>query len=305
MSLVVAFAESVLSDEAERCEDEVLLNLWHPLGYASDWTVGEPKEDKLLGYPLEVVRVSESSFEVVSPTEGGRELPTIQRFGYLWTSLGTPRALFEIPESQEEDRRKVHAGTIDVRISAGRAMENFLDMGHFPFVHEGVLGTEPRTEVKDYNVTSSVQEIEILATDCLFYQPKAAGSSTQGAEVEYAYRVMHPNCAALFKSSPNSADRLDVITLFIQPLNQEHIRAHMWLCLLDDESPEWALKRFQMDIFGHDKPILENQLPKRLPLDPRAETPIRADKTAVAYRRMLSQLGVRYGVIPGAMKGAR
>src|SRR5699024_12081757 len=116
----------------------------------------------------EVVRGSESSFEAFWRTEGGGKLPTIPRFGYLWTSLGTPGALFEIPDSQEEDRRKVHAGTIDVRISAGRAMENFLDMGHFPFVHEGVLGTEPRTEVKDYNVTSSGQEIEIRATDCLF-----------------------------------------------------------------------------------------------------------------------------------------
>lgn len=302
---MTASVESMLKDDVDRCEDEVLLNLWHPLGYSSDWKIGSPKEDKLLGFPLVVTRVDPDEFEVVSPTENGRELPTVQRFGYLWVSLGDPRPLFDIPEAHEEDRRKVHAGTIDVRISAGRAMENFLDMGHFPFVHEGVLGTEPRTEVKDYNVTSSVANIEINATDCLFYQPKAAGSSTGGAEVEYAYRVMHPNCATLFKSSPNSEDRLDVIALFIQPLTQEHIRAHMWLCLLDDESPEWALKRFQMDIFGHDKPILENQLPKRLPLDPRAETPIRADKTAVAYRRMLTQLGVRYGVIPAAMKGVR
>ena len=55
---------------------------------------------------------------------------------------------------------------------------------------------------------------------------------------------------------------------------------------------------FQQTIFGQDKPILENQLPKRLPLDPRAETPIRADKSAIVYRRWLSKQGIRYGVIP-------
>jgi len=42
------------------------------------------------------------------------------------------------------------------------------------------------------------------------------------------------------------------------------------------------IRRFQQTIFAQDKPILENQYPKRLPLDPRAETPIRADKVAIA-----------------------
>ena len=35
-------------------------------------------------------------------------------------------------------------------------------------------------------------------------------------------------------------------------------------------------------------------------LDPRAETPIRADKSAIAYRRWLSQKGITYGTIPMA-----
>ena len=38
-----------------------------------------------------------------------------------------------------------------------------------------------------------------------------------------------------------------------------------------------ALRWFQQLIFGQDKPILENQIPKRLPLDPRAEIPARCD----------------------------
>ena len=37
-----------------------------------------------------------------------------------------------------------------------------------------------------------------------------------------------------------------------------------------------------------------------LPLDPRAETPIRADKSAITYRRWLSDKGITYGVIPAA-----
>ena len=40
------------------------------------------------------------------------------------------------------------------------------------------------------------------------------------------------------------------------------------------------------------------QLPKRLPLDPRAETPIRADAVSICYRRWLRERAVTYGAIP-------
>jgi phenylpropionate dioxygenase-like ring-hydroxylating dioxygenase large terminal subunit len=76
------------------------------------------------------------------------------------------------------------------------------------------------------------------------------------------------------------------------------MRAHMMLCLIDDDNSDAAMRKFQQLIFGQDKLILENQVPKRLPLDPRAETPIRADKSSVAYRRWLSKKRVAYGVIP-------
>jgi phenylpropionate dioxygenase-like ring-hydroxylating dioxygenase large terminal subunit len=72
------------------------------------------------------------------------------------------------------------------------------------------------------------------------------------------------------------------------------------MCVIDEENPRESIRYFQQTIFGQDKPILENQFPRRLPLDPRAETPIRADKTAIAFRRWLSSKGLTYGVIPVA-----
>jgi phenylpropionate dioxygenase-like ring-hydroxylating dioxygenase large terminal subunit len=295
------------------CEDRVLLDLWHPVGAVEAFARNRVRNDQLLGVALTVGRSPDGEVAAWRRREGDPPspmwpadgppallLPTIERYGHVWTSLGTPRPLFAIPEADEPDRRLLHAASVMVHTSAPRSIENFLDMGHFPFVHTDVLGAEPHTEVKDYNVRVSVPDQEILATDCVFYQPQAALESTGGAEVDYVYRVPHPYCSVLYKSSPGHEGRLDVIALFVQAIDQEHIRAHMWLCLLDENQPDWALRRFQVSIFGQDKPILENQVPRRLPLDPRAETPIRADKSAVAYRRWLSQLGVRYGVLPGA-----
>jgi phenylpropionate dioxygenase-like ring-hydroxylating dioxygenase large terminal subunit len=48
-------------------------------------------------------------------------------------------------------------------------------------------------------------------------------------------------------------------------------------------------------IFAQDKPILENQQPKRLPLDSGEELSVIGDKTSVMYRRWLQEQGVSYG----------
>ena len=296
-----------------KCSDPVVLNLWHPLGAVVEMPPKTVVDTALLEEPLSFCidgkggavawrrQAHLKAGDQVEPETIVGALPTRIAYGYVWTSLGeSPAELFPIPEYAEPDRRKLNAATIGVHVSAPRAIENFLDMGHFPYVHTDILGAEPHTEVKEYDVEISVERDEILATRCRFFQPMASTASTGGADVDYIYRVPHPYCSVLYKSSPVDDRRLDVIALFLQPLDQEHIRAHMMLCVLDEENEDKIIKRFQQTIFGQDKPILENQFPKRLPLNPRAETPIRADRSAITYRRWLSEKGITYGVIPAA-----
>jgi len=293
-----------------KCMDPVVLNLWHPVGAIAETVPGAVQETVLLEERLSfevgadgepVVWRSRADLRRADQVPAADRLPAKNRYGYVWTSLGSPPdELFPIPEYAEPDRRRLNAATFGVNVSAPRAIENFLDMGHFPYVHTDILGAEPHTEVKEYDVEISVDRDEILATRCRFFQPMASTASDGGADVDYVYRVPHPYCSVLYKSSPVDESRSDVIAIFLQPVDQEHVRAHMLLCVLDENSEDKVIKRFQQTIFGQDKPILENQVPKRLPLDPRAETPIRADKSAIAYRRWLSQKGVTYGVIPAA-----
>ena len=277
------------------CTDPVILNLWHvvaPVGELSSNAV----DSVLLEEPIGL-RMDGACPRVWRTAAPGEPLPAKTAFGYVWTSFGDdPAPLFDIDEVVEPDRHNYHTCSVGVAVSAPRAVENFLDMGHFPFVHTGILGEEPHTEVKDYNV--SLEDGEVRATDCLFWQPRAAANSIGGARIDYIYRVPHPYCAVLYKTAVRDTSRNDVIALFVQPITQEHIRAHILMSVIDDESDQTEIRAFQLTIFGQDKPILENQLPKRLPLDPRAETPIRADKTSVAYRRWLADKDVRYGVIP-------
>ena len=290
-----------------RCNDPVLENLWHPVAAVPDVRERGPIRTQLLGTYLvvsgpegEEIVVSELSDVPSDPqvTVGGRarSLPVRESFGFVWTSLGSPPdALFDIPEFHEPDRWYENSGSFGVHTSAGRVVENFLDLAHFPFIHAGYLGEQPYTEVKEYSV--SIENGEIWATGCEFYQPIAAVSATDGQVTKYTYRLAHPFCPLLYKTSPLDPERFDVIGIFVQPMTEVRACAHQFLCLLDETNDDATIKRFQAIIFGQDKPILENQVPKRLPLDPRAETPIKADKTSIQYRRWLTDLGVSYGVI--------
>jgi phenylpropionate dioxygenase-like ring-hydroxylating dioxygenase large terminal subunit len=287
---------------ASPCNDQVILDLWHPLLPLEEVPVGEVGTAVLLGEEVRYTKDPDDHATLWRSADSSKQpLPTMIQYLYVWVSLGSPpETLFDIPEFAEPDRRNVHGGTIGVHVSAPRAIENFLDMGHFPYVHTNVLGVEPHTEVAEYDVHIDPDTNEVWATDCVFYQPRAATTSTEGQMSDYLYRVPHPYCVILYKTSPIDEVRMDVIALFCRSVAADRIEAHMFLSLLDPDNSEVVIRKFQQSIFGQDKPILENQYPKLLPLDPRAETPIRADKVAIAYRRWLSDLGVTYGVTPGA-----
>lgn len=284
--------------DSHRCTDPVIRNQWYALAALDEIDDGRTTRTLLLDEPV-AYRLDETGTAHAEATSDGRTRPleTVCAYGYLWTTVGEPEgAVFAIPEADEDDRRTLNSLTVGIETSAPRAVENFLDIAHFPYVHGGVLGDEPYTEVAEYHTTE--RDGEIWSVDCRFHQPRAAASSTSAVLAEYIYRVPHPYCALLYKSSPADAERMDAIGIFIHPLTETRINAHLFCSMLDEVSTDNQIRRFQQGVLAQDKPILENQYPKRLPLDPRAETPIRADRSAIAYRRWLSNRGVTYGVIP-------
>lgn len=280
------------------CRDSVLVDDWHVVADASALPASVPFATRLLGVALSVIATDAGP--VVLRMDTGRKVSSRIRYGFVWACLGTAaREIVDVPEAAEDDRYLVTGGSIAVKVSGLRAVENFLDMGHFPFVHTGWLGEEPHTEVAPYAV-SITEEDEVLATECRFYQPIASPTASGGMMVDYVYKVIRPYTVALYKSNPVDTDRLDVIVLFVQPVDEENCVAHPFLCYLRHDITEASIRWFMQLIFAQDKPILENQLPKRLPLDPRAETPIRADAVSVYYRRWLRERAVTYGAIPAA-----
>jgi phenylpropionate dioxygenase-like ring-hydroxylating dioxygenase large terminal subunit len=263
-----------------------------------------PRPTRLLGQPI-VIRRAESGAvlvnEIAADGNIGAAVPVKERYGYAWATLGTPpRDVLPIPETEEPDRKWVKCGAVQVRASGLRIVENFLDMAHFPYVHTEILGSERDTEVRQYSAEIRRDVDEVWATDCKFFQPQASMAAKDGIMTEYMYRVGSPFVVMLYKTCVLYANRWDVICLFVQPMEEDLCRAHPVMFLLDEDTPHATLVQFQQLIFLQDRIILENQRPRLLPLEPRAEIPTRADISSVAYRRWLKEKGLTFGTAEGA-----
>lgn len=224
---------------------------------------------------------------------------TQEAYGLLWVQMVPgERGLPLFAAEQDERLRKVNCGPYPVDASAPRIVENFLDLSHFAFVHEGWLGTRDAVSVPHYDVTST--PTGVLATGCKAVQPRSSVHATGNAMVEYTYEVVSPYAAVLTKvpeaGTTAVADLRESIALFVCPVTPETSMVWIRMAMNDFESPDQKLIDFQNTIFGQDQPILEAQRPKRLPLSPGAEQHCAADRMSVAYRRFLLEAGITFGV---------
>ena len=315
-------------------DDPVLVDDWHPVARVEDLTSGGPLGARLLGEDIVVWRsgdvfhawrdlcvhrgtrlslgrvVDGERLEcgyhgwtyagdgrcVLMPAHPEQTPPakacvTVYRaraeYGVVWVTLGTGRNDLPRFELLDDPAHNVlTSGPYRVHASGPRVVENFLDVGHFPFVHEGILGDRARPEIADYD--AEVNEDGVLATGVKVYQPDPYATG-KGATVTYTYRVHRPLSASFIKHGEHSFGML----LSVTPHDAVDSTAWMWMAM--NYEPETGMVEFQDRIFAQDRPILESQRPELLPLDLQAELHLRSDRTAIAYRRWLRQLGVRTG----------
>ncbi|MBX3061341.1 MAG: aromatic ring-hydroxylating dioxygenase subunit alpha [Anaerolineae bacterium] len=209
----------------------------------------------------------------------------------IWVCLGTPPDYTApFPEWDDQTYRRILCGPYVFKAHGPRIVENFLDVGHFPFVHENTLGTRERPEIAPYEVVTDAEGV--TASQIRIFQPNPDGTGI-GKEVEYTYRVFRPLTAYFRKEATTQGF---AIMLMVTPV--EETISHAWMWMLMNHSydvPEQELRAFQDHVAGEDIPIVESQRPELLPLDLQAELHLRSDKTAIAYRKWLRELGLTFG----------
>ena len=192
-----------------------------------------------------------------------RTYQTQERYGLVWVSLGKPTLIIPpFPEWEEPSYRPILCGPYHFKSSGFRAIENFLDVAHFPFVHGDVLGDRVSPVIEDYEV--EVEADGITLSNVRVWQPNPDGTGHSGF-VAYNYRVLRPLTAYFSK---NTEGRCLTIFFTVTPVEEEECIGWMWMAMNHSyETPEAEQRAFQDRIVAEDIPIVESQRPKRLPLD--------------------------------------
>jgi phenylpropionate dioxygenase-like ring-hydroxylating dioxygenase large terminal subunit len=213
-----------------------------------------------------------------------------EKYGWIWVCLGNPEK--DIPPFEQWDDgsfRKIHCGPYQFHASGPRAVENFLDVTHFPFVHQGYLGDPEHPEISDYE--AEIRADGVIARDISVWQPDPDGSG-QGAQVTYTYQVLRPLTAYFIKTSGGARFAM---YFTVTPVAERQSIAWTYVAQDYDNIPEAEIRAFEDMITWQDVPIVESQRPELLPLDLQAELHLRSDRTAIAYRKWLRQLGLTFG----------
>ncbi len=217
---------------------------------------------------------------------------TREAYGLIWVCLGKPTG--DVPpftEWADASYRKVLCGPYLINAAGPRVVENFLDVAHFPFVHAGYLGDPQHATVPDY--VAETTATGVIARDIRVWQPDPDGSGV-GAWVSYTYQALRPLTARFTK---RSGDHAFAIFMTVTPVEMTRSLLWMWLALnYETDMTDEQMRAFQDAIVAQDAPIVESQQPSLLPLDLQAELHLRSDRTAIAYRRWLRELGLGYGV---------
>ena len=101
-----------------------------------------------------------------------------EAYGVIWVTLGS--GAHEIPRFELLDDpayQVLLAGPYRVRASGPRIIENFLDIGHFPFVHEGSWGTERGRRSRTTGRPSELKAWWPRASRCFSPTPMPPGTA--------------------------------------------------------------------------------------------------------------------------------
>ncbi len=216
----------------------------------------------------------------------------IEKMNMVWINLSKEANDFvNIKEFNESNFNHVASGPYIINASAPRAIENFLDVAHFPFVHENHLGVKDKPMIDDYDVVSSNKGIH--ASNVKIFQPNPDGTNKSG-EVIYDYHVHSPFVASLGKDV--SKNERFVLVFYVTPISEAESMIYTLTLMNFGKLDDKIVRDYQDFITAQDVPIVESQRPELLPMDLQEELSIRSDKISIAYRRYLKKMNISFGV---------
>jgi phenylpropionate dioxygenase-like ring-hydroxylating dioxygenase large terminal subunit len=214
-----------------------------------------------------------------------------ERHGLIWMSFDPATPEPPILAYLADPSFRTHTtGPFRVSAAGPRMIENFLDVAHLPFVHDGCLGTSARPEINDYQVEDTPDGP--VARDIRIFQPNPDATGI-ASEVSYDFGVIRPLTVYLVKRLKSG---LQVVMFFVTPLTETESNGYLLSSRnYADDTTDAERDAFSHMVMDQDTRIVESQRPELLPLDLQAELHLRSDRMAIAYRQWLGNLGLAFG----------
>ncbi|WP_198287545.1 aromatic ring-hydroxylating dioxygenase subunit alpha [Rivularia sp. PCC 7116] len=217
-----------------------------------------------------------------------------ERYGMVWVCLGIPQQ--DVPFLAEWDNpefyNKIFFDGVLHRSSAPRTLENFIDMNHVPFIHNGTLGNSDYPEQGTYTVELKGDGIHIHEVNT-WQVNMDIDSERQGDNDPVNFHVLRPLTACLRRGT--ESQRM-AIFFTVTPTEEEECLVWRWM-VFNYEVPHQEFKNFTFAVIEQDIQAIESQKPKRLPLNLADEYHLPSDRSTITYRKWLKQLGATFGTI--------
>jgi phenylpropionate dioxygenase-like ring-hydroxylating dioxygenase large terminal subunit len=225
-----------------------------------------------------------------------RTYPVQEFYGLIWTCLRPDSEAAEpdipaLPHWNDPGFQQITCPSLDIFGFAGRQMEGFLDVAHFAFVHVATFGDPNNTLVPPYSPKPTAKGFEVEYRSSVGNYPIGKEDRGQaGFEWLRHFRVHLPFTATLVIHFPGES-RMTIMNA-ASPVSAKVTRLFAPIARnFDTDLPVEDVYDFNDRIFREDKRIVEAQKPECLPLDPRMEAHIMADRSSIAYRRGLRDMG--------------
>ena len=219
--------------------------------------------------------------------------PCVEAFGLVWTSLASDTPA--LPAFEAWDRpgfQQIMCPSIAIAGAAGRQIEGFIDVAHFAFAHLGTFGDPAKPVVPDYRVERTETGVRaIYDSDISNFPPDQSHRAPPGFVWRRTFEVFPPFSARLVVDFPDQ--RQLWILNAVCPVSARRIRMFCPQARdFDTDQPVEPVQAFNLRIFEEDRVMVESQRPIDLPLTGGDEAHIAADRTSIAYRKLLRDMGL-------------
>jgi phenylpropionate dioxygenase-like ring-hydroxylating dioxygenase large terminal subunit len=231
-----------------------------------------------------------------------------QRYGFVWVAVEEPLApIPDLPEAEDPAYRLIQEFHEAWDMSLFRLVDNWFDLSHVAFVHQGTQGDADRPvppeetlEETEFGITSYA---EVLVAN------RTVGKTYTGIDTDTTVRRRlvtwwAPNCRKLHITYPNGLQH--IIFTAATPLADNRI-IFTQMCIRNDTEADVAAAdaiAFDRKVTMEDKVILESTRPD-VPVMPwdKPEQGMPCDRAGIRARRKLRDIVEAHGGVPGMRPG--